>query len=109
LQERLDRLVAEDEARGVGSIQDAAYFEQHPTRRYRMRLATPGEIRAMEIVEGPQTPPGDAFWWVAIKQLHPRVHVHVHITAPLPPGPIADIPEHVVRKIFELRSTEPNR
>ena len=101
LEEHLSRLVGEDEERGVGSIQDAAYFEERPGRRYRMRLATPNELGALEVVEGPQTLPADCFRWIAIKQLTPGVRVRAYLSAPLPPGPIADIPEHVARAAFE--------
>ena len=40
VQRRLQRLIREDEERGVGSIQDSAFFEQNPQRNFRMRLAT---------------------------------------------------------------------
>jgi hypothetical protein len=101
LEEHLGRLMGEDEERGIGSTQDAAYFKQQPTRNYRMRLATSAEIEAMDLVNGPHPLTGGAFRWVVIKQLCPGVRVRVHISAPLPPGPIADIPEHVARDTFE--------
>jgi hypothetical protein len=102
LEEQLGRLAGEDEERGIGSTQDAAFFKQHPTRRYRMRLATPNEIEGMEIAGGEQHVRRDAsFRWIAVKQIFPGFRIRIHFTAPLPPGPIAEIPEHVAQETFE--------
>ena len=93
--------MGEDEERGTGSFADAAYFEAQPQRSYRMRLATPAEIEAMERVNGSRPLGKGSFKWVVVRQLAPGMRIRVHINAPLPPGPIADIPEHVARETFE--------
>ena len=101
LQEHLSRLMGEDEERGTGSFADAAYFEAQPKRRYRMRLATPAEIEAMDLANGLAPLGKGSFRWVVVCQFAPGMRIRVHINAPLPPGPIADIPEHVARDTFE--------
>jgi hypothetical protein len=102
-QRRLERLICEDEKRGVGSIQDAAFFEQNPDRNFRMRLATPGEIAATEIIcnDGAPLPlPESALWWTIIKQVRPGVRMRAQVYAPLPSWPFGEIPEHVARDVF---------
>lgn len=101
LEEHLSRLMGEDEDRGTGSFADAAYFEAQPQRNYRMRLATRAEIEAMDRVNGPRPLGKGSFKWVVVRQVAPGMRIRFQIVAPLPPGPIADIPEHVARETFE--------
>jgi hypothetical protein len=109
---RLERLIRKDEKRGVGSIQDAAFFEQNPERNFRMRLATSGEIAATEIISNNGAPlplPENALWWTVIKQVAPGLRMRMQVYAPLPPLPLKDIPEEAAREIFNLaisRETE---
>ena len=103
VQRRLQRLIREDEERGVGSIQDSAFFEQNPQRNFRMRLATQGEIAVTELISNngmPLAVPENAMWWVVIKQIAPGVRMRMQVYAALPPGPLNDIPEHVAQKVF---------
>jgi hypothetical protein len=103
VQRRLERLACEDEERGVGSIEDAAFFEQNPERNFRMRLATPGEIAATEIISNDGAPlplPENALWWTVIKQVSPGVRMRMQVYAPLPPLPLKEIPEQVAREVF---------
>lgn len=102
-QRHLERLIRKDEERGIGSIQDSAFFEQNPQRNFRMRLATPGEIAATEIISNAGAPlslPADCLWWTVIKQLAPGVRMRRQVYGPLPPGPIDNIPERIAQEIF---------
>jgi hypothetical protein len=99
LQQRLNRLIAEDERNGVGSVADRSFFEQHPDRSYRMRLATPNEVAVAEL-NGSPPPTGGQFVWMAVRQVAPGVRMRLQVNAAPPVGPIADIPEDVVREIF---------
>jgi hypothetical protein len=104
-QRRLERLIRKDEKRAVGSIEDAAFFEQNPKRNFRMRLATPGEIAATEIIGNGGAPlplPEGALWWTIIKQVSPGVRFRVQVYAPLPPWPLKEIPEQVAREVFNV-------
>jgi hypothetical protein len=109
VQRRLRRLIREDEERGVGSIQDAALFEQNADRNFRIRLATPGEIAATEMIKKAGKPlplPDDALCWTVVKQVGPGVRMRFQVFAPLPPWPLNDIPEHVAREVFNLAAGE---
>jgi hypothetical protein len=105
VQRRLRRLIREDEERGVGSIQDAAFFEQNPDRNFRIRLATPGEIAATEMINNAGKPlalPDDALCWTVIKQVASGVRICLRVFAPLPPWPLKEIPEQIAREVFNL-------
>jgi hypothetical protein len=100
---RLEALIAEDEARGRGSIDDRAFFIRHPERVYRMRLATPGEIETIAVIDGAPFVPHreELFAWTIVRQIAPGLRLRVGITAPLPEAPVDDIPEDIARGIFQ--------
>jgi hypothetical protein len=96
-QRKLKRLIRADEERGVGSIQDSAFFKQNPQRSFRMRLATQGEIAATELIgnnEKPLALENDALWWMVIKQVAPSVGMRCQVYAPLP--------EAIAEEVFAL-------
>jgi hypothetical protein len=103
IQRRLDQAVADDEKAGVGSIDDRDFFEQHPERNFRMRLATPGELAAIEAICGPIEHDDDGlFCWSIIQQIRPGVRMRSAMRAPLPPDGCSphDVPEFVARRVF---------
>jgi hypothetical protein len=97
---RLRQLLAQDERAGRGSVEDARFFEQHPERNFRLRLATPGEVAEREMFGVSVQRPGDHFCWIAIKQITPGLRVRLHAEGPAPVGPIADISEAIARAVF---------
>ena len=99
LKRRMKRLLAEDEERGIGSIQDAAFFKENPHRNFRMRLATPGEVATLELM-ALRTPSDDTVLWSVIKQVAPGMRMRVPVFAPPPLGPITEIPEHLAQHMF---------
>ena len=105
VQRRLERLIRKDDARGVGSVQDSAFFKRNPGRSFRMRLASPGEIAAIKVLSNKETPlqlPRNAFWWTVVKQIAPGVRARLQAYAPLPPGEFGEVPEEIAREIFGL-------
>jgi Fe-S oxidoreductase len=79
---RLEQLIADDENAGVGSISDSVFFEQHPNRNYRLRLATPNESASMALIGcKANDSPDDKFDWMCIKQTAPGVRARMGLIA----------------------------
>jgi hypothetical protein len=102
-QRRLERLIAADESLGVGSIDDSAFFEQHPERRFRLRLATPNESAVVALIGDVTNDSHDErFDWMLIKQIAPGVRARMGLFATMPPGYCGgEISEEIARATFE--------
>jgi hypothetical protein len=99
---RLERALAEDDRRGVGAAEDAAFFEANPDRTYRMRLATLGEIAAFDVAGRAGASSADGLWWlVVVRQLAPGERAVVRIYTPLPSWPLDETSEQLVRAVFD--------
>ncbi len=103
IQRRLDQLVADDENAGIGSSDDAAFFERHPERNFRMRLATANEIATTELLGGATSQIDDQrFDWMVIKQIATGVRMRMGVRAAVPLAFTGDeIPEEVARAVYE--------
>ena len=102
-QRRLDALVAADDNAGIGSTEDKAFFEQHPERNYRMRLATPNEVATTALLGGEtNTLPDARFDWMVIWQVRPGKRMRMGLMATIPPGYRGgEIPEAIARATYE--------
>jgi len=96
---QLDLMEAEDQRLGRGVAGDRVFFEDHPNREYRARLATPYEI-AWHDEMNPNAlaaPPGDLFLWVVVRQPAPGMRMRRFGYGPPPP---ADMDEAAARELF---------
>lgn len=84
---------------------DRRFFERHPSRHYRLRIASNSEVISMEMAQGPDHPrlwPGWR-WYVLIKQVQPgaRLRLFVHNLE----GEETDIPEAALAVIYDRRTS----
>jgi hypothetical protein len=101
---RLETLLQKDDRRGRGSADDSKFFAANPQRNFRMRLATPCEIEATQIMSNKGRPlwlPDDTVWWTVVWQITPGVRKRCQVYAPVPLGSVNGIPEQVAQEIFE--------
>jgi hypothetical protein len=96
---QLDLMEAEDDRLGRGVAGDRAFFEDHPNREYRARLATPYEVARHDEMNpnALAAPPGDLFLWVVVHQIIPGMRMR-RFGYGLPPR--ADIDEATARDLF---------
>ncbi len=97
---KLDRMMAEDERLGRGSVGDRLFFEDNPDRNYRARLATAYEIAWHEMMCEAPPPSGELFLWVLVHQIAPGLRMRRYAVAPPPTGPRADMDEETVHDLF---------
>jgi hypothetical protein len=95
-QQHLNRLAKQDEAAGTGPADDAAYFEQHPDCRFRMRLASQYEVATAEAIGKPM-PGGWNFLWALVHQIAPGIRQRLIVVAPA----LLDSTEANARRLFE--------
>ena len=93
---QLDRLAEQDEAAGTGAADDRAYFEQHPSSKFRMRLASQYEVAAAEAV-GKAMPGGGNFLWTITHQIAPGIRMRATVVAPA----LLNSTEANARRMFE--------
>ncbi|MBV9825735.1 MAG: hypothetical protein JO001_08680 [Alphaproteobacteria bacterium] len=83
------------------SASDRLWFEKHPTRSHRMRLAIAGEFGPIEF-----TIPGPA--WAVIRQAIPGFRLRLPFTAPSPPPDIEEIGQALFDAVHEaMRAGKP--
>jgi hypothetical protein len=90
------------------SDSDRIFFEQHPHRTHRVRLASTAEIEINQTLSGhdQSLPPGQRHF-CAIKQIAPGLRIRVYLHGTEAAGP--DEPEWIAKLAFEASAGPPAR
>lgn len=85
---------------------DFAFFEQHPDRKHRIRLASDVEIAQLEIIEGEaMTAPPGMRRFVLARSVAPGACLRLYVTKDEGAPTGLEIPEDVAESIFEAAAT----
>jgi Spy/CpxP family protein refolding chaperone len=83
---------------------DRAFFEQHPDRKHRLRLASEGEIADSEFLSGKvESLPPRFCHFVIVRKISPRFRLRMFVTGP--EDTETDIEEVVAQKYFDACAT----
>jgi hypothetical protein len=104
IKREMERLTNLEEQAGKGFEEDRVFFEQHPERSHRLRLASANEI-ATFAVTGMAPPPSDLFWWVAVRRVRPGIRMRLGFTGPAPH--FLDTSEASARRAYERCRVQP--